>query len=117
MAILANFSLPIFKGALAGKRWLIDTRINFFLGTYEIEQTLAFEANLRPGAVVYDIGAHVGYYTLLASVLCGPSGKVFAFEPSPRNLSRLRWHVSANGCRNVIVFDNALSDRVGSANF
>ena len=74
--------MPILRGPLAGKKWLLASRINFFLGTYEPEQTQAFQEIVRPGSVVYDVGAHYGYYTLLASVLAGPAGRVLAFEPS-----------------------------------
>ena len=84
-----GLSLPILKGPLKGKRWLVATRINFFLGTYEVEQTEAFVKTVVENDVVYDCGAHYGYYTLLASTLA-KNGKVFAFEPSPANLVRLR---------------------------
>jgi FkbM family methyltransferase len=117
MSLLDQLALPILKGTLAGKRWLVKTRINFFLGTYEPDQSRLFEEYVKPGAVVCDLGAHVGYYTLLAAVLSGPGGKVYAFEPSPRNLSRLRRHVAMNACQNIVVFDYALSDHEGTAHF
>jgi FkbM family methyltransferase len=113
---LDRFALPILRGPLKGKRWLLATRINFFLGTYEVEQTRAFLATVQPGQVVYDCGAHYGYYTLLAA-LPARAGHVFAFEPSPRNLLRLRRHVAINGCRNVTVLDVAVSDHEGKAHF
>src|ERR1700690_902346 len=69
-------TLPILRGPLAGKSWMLASRINFFFGTYEPEQTQAFQEIVRPGNVVYDIGAHFGYYTLLASGLAGPTGRV-----------------------------------------
>jgi FkbM family methyltransferase len=110
-------ALPILRGPLAGKRWLLASRINFFLGTYEPEQTQAFQEIIQPGQVVYDIGAHYGYYTLLASVLVGPGGKVFALEPSPANVARLQIHCRVNRCNNVTVSEIALSDREGKASF
>ncbi len=110
-------ALPILKGPLRGKRWLLATRINFFLGSYEPQQTAAFVEAVRPGAVVYDVGAHFGYYTLLASALTGPTGKVFAFEPSPRNRAKLQTHVQLNRCANVQVLEVAISDREGTAQF
>ena len=110
-------SLPILNGPLAGRRWLVNTRINFFLGTYEPEQTQAFQQAVRPGTVVYDIGAHVGYYTMLAAVLTGEQGTVCAFEPSPRNYARLAHHVAANRCDHVKLYDCAVSDHEGTAHF
>src|SRR5580693_9157669 len=58
---------------------------------------------VQPGMTVLDIGAHHGFYTLLFSRLAGPSGKVFAFEPSPRERKALLRHVSLNRCKNVRV--------------
>ncbi len=112
-----NLALPILRGPLKGARWLLATRINFFLGTYEPEQTAAFLQAVRPGSVVYDVGAHYGYYSLLASRLVGPTGRVVALEPSPRNLSKLRRHVELNHASNVTVVETAVSDREGESRF
>src|SRR5262249_54799449 len=89
----------------------------FFLGTYEPEQTQAFQQIIKPGNIVFDVGAHFGYYTLLSSALTGPSGKVFAFEPAPGNISHLQKHLEINRCNNVSVLDLALSDHDGVARF
>ncbi len=110
-------SLPILRGPLKGRRWLLATRINFFLGTYEPEQTEAFVQAVRPGAVVYDVGAHYGYYSLLASKLAGEAGRVIALEPSPRNLDVLRRHIRLNHLQNITVLETALSDHAGEAKF
>ncbi len=112
-----NLALPILKGPLKGKRWLLATRINFFLGSYEPEQTEAFVAAVQPGSVVYDVGAHFGYYSLLASKSAGADGRVIALEPSPRNLKVLRKHVELNRAANVAVLETALSDHEGEARF
>ena len=45
---------------------------------------------VQPGAVVWDVGAHIGFFTLLLSRLVGSSGVVHAFEPWPANVDRLR---------------------------
>ncbi len=110
-------TFPILRGRLAGKKWLLASRSNFFWGTYEPEQTQAFQKMIHPGQVVFDVGAHYGYYTLLASVLAGPNGKVFAFEPSPANIPRLKNHLVINHCDNAEVLELALSDREGTAPF
>ena len=49
----------------------------FWLGCYEYEKQVLFSRIIREGTVVYDIGAHAGFHTLLASSLVGPKGKVF----------------------------------------
>ncbi len=66
---------------------------------------------------MYDVGAHVGFYTLLASVLVGPEGRVLAFEPVPRNLGFLRRHVQMNGCDNVTITAAAVGEHAGSGRF
>jgi FkbM family methyltransferase len=112
--------LPILAGALRGSWWLPRSGgklLRVLSGTYEPEQTRHFRELLRPGATVVDVGAHVGYYTLLAAELVGPRGRVFAFEPNPRNCAFLRSHVAANGLANVTVEESAVSDRSGMARF
>jgi len=117
MNLLARVALPILKGPLRGKRWLLGTRINFFLGTYEPEQTAAFVQTVKPGSVVYDVGAHYGYYSLLAAQLARPGGQVIALEPAPRNLFVLRRHIELNRIENISVLDYAVGDREGEARF
>ena len=114
---LSAATFPILRGPLAGKKWLIASRSNFFWGSYEPEQTQAFQKIIRPGDVIFDVGAHYGYYTLLCSTLAGPNGKVFAFEPSPGNIPRLQKHIRLNHCDNVTVLEVALSDHEGRARF
>lgn len=67
--------------------------------------------------MVYDIGANVGFYTLLSSLLVGPNGNVIAFEPVPRNLIYLRKPVEMNSCFNVMILPYAVSDNAGKAFF
>ncbi len=80
----------------------------------EGEQRFVFQF-LQPGMVFLDAGAHHGLYTLLASQKVGPRGRVIAFEPSPRELRRLRWHLAINRCRNVLVDPVALGDVEGAS--
>jgi len=86
-------------------------------GTYESEQTRLFERMVAPGGAVLDLGAHLGYYTLLASRLVGGAGRVYSFEPDPKNAWYLRRHARLNGCRNVAVEESAVCDRPGSIRF
>lgn len=110
-------AFPILRGPLFGKRWLLNTRSNFFFGTYEPEQTRAFVEVIKPGDVIYDVGAHVGYYTVLGAVRTGAGGRVVAFEPAPRNLAKLQAHVAMNRLANVTIREVAVSDRQGTARF
>jgi FkbM family methyltransferase len=115
----ANVELPILHGKLRGKRWLVESFINlgFWLGTYEHKKQSLFVRTVTEGAVVYDVGAHVGFYTLLASVMVGPTGTVVAFEPLPRNLYYLHRHLSLNRCENVKVVEAAVAEENGTTLF
>jgi FkbM family methyltransferase len=70
---------------------------------------------LRPGMAILDVGAHQGLYSLLASKKVSPGGYVVAFEPSPRELRRLRSNLSLNQRRNVRVEPLALGSSEGTA--
>ncbi len=99
-------------------KWIVgSSNHGCWLGSYEYAKRCAFERVVREGSVVFDIGANVGFYTLLASVLVGARGRVFAFEPLPRNLRYLKEHLQINGIRNVSVIEGAVSDCDGVADF
>ena len=109
---------PILQGRLKGKLWVTGSSTHgCWLGSYEYEERILFEKTINRGGVVFDIGAHVGFYTLLASVLVGSGGKVFSFEPVPRNLLYLREHLRINNISNVKVIEKAVSDSYGMVYF
>jgi len=88
---------------------------NLIAGIYEKELTSVFTKLIKKGMNIVDIGAHIGYYTLLASRLVGPNGKVFAFEPDPVNLIYLKTNISINNCSNVIITSKAVFRKNGEA--
>lgn len=103
---------------MRGTRWIVGAgQHGYWLGTYEYEKQKAFASIVRPGFVVYDIGAHAGFYSLLAAKRSGVEGRVFAFEPLPRNLRCLRRHIALNRVTNVAVVEAAVSDRTGRSAF
>jgi FkbM family methyltransferase len=81
-------------------------------GFWDAHITSALIALVRGGEVVLDIGAHLGYYTAVASHLVGPMGSIHAFEPTPKTASVLRKNTTP--MLNVVVHEIALSDRVGT---
>jgi len=110
--------LPILQGRLRGTKWIVGAgEHGYWLGSYELNKRLAFERLVEPGSVVYDIGANVGFFSLLSSVLAGPEGQVVAFEPLPRNIRYLRRHIQINHLGNVTVIEAAVSDHDGKAAF
>src|SRR5579862_360717 len=75
---------------------------------YETQLAQFFVSLVRPGALVLDLGAHVGLHSLLLSRLVGSNGRVVAVEPSPANVWLLKRHLAWNRCRNVEVTNAAV---------
>ena len=105
---------------IRGNRMLVRTddsvgRVLAISGVWEPNVTAAFTRSLSPGDTCVDIGAHIGYYTLLASTLVGPGGHVYAFEPSPSNYRALRANLSRNRVSNVTAIQAAVADTAGTA--
>jgi len=84
-----------------------------FRGTYEKYTTILFKRFVGEGMNVIDIGANIGYYTLLAAKLVGDEGKVFAFEPEPRNYALLLRNIELNGYKNIIPQQKAVANTTG----
>lgn len=88
-------------------------------GIWEPE-TSAIVDSLQPGDVFIDVGAHVGYYSLLASTRVGPAGRVVAVEPNPATLERLRRNIRLSGprnIRNIVVQEVACTDAAKTLRF
>jgi FkbM family methyltransferase len=84
-----------------------------FKEIHEPELVQRIRAHLHEGEAFIDVGANQGYYTLMASRIVGPQGRVLAFEPSPMNLARLAGNLALNICNNVLLFSEALSSGHG----
>jgi len=82
-------------------------------GTWEPSMVRVLKREIRRGDVVLDVGAHIGYYTLIAAKLVGREGHVFAFEPDSSNFSLLTKNIQANHLKNVTLIQKAVSNRTG----
>jgi FkbM family methyltransferase len=112
-----GMTVPILQGPLRGKKWILGSqRHSFWLGGYETRIQTLMAHELKKGGTFYDIGANVGFYTLLGSFCVAP-GSVFAFEPLPANVEFLKRHLSINHVQNVQVLQLAISDQIGTARF
>jgi len=100
--------------------WIqIDPRTgrDYYDGTVEPAVQRFLARHLRPGAVFYDIGANIGFFTLLAARRVGDEGRVFSFEPEAELVSRIREHAGRNGLSNLSVVEAAVWSSSGSGVF
>ena len=84
-------------------------------GYWEKHETEIFKKLIKKGMTVVDIGAHIGYYTLIAANLVGKKGKVYAFEPEQKNYSLLKKNIKINEYRNIVPVKKAVSSKTGTA--
>jgi FkbM family methyltransferase len=87
----------------------------YILGASEPEVQATLADALRPGSVLYDIGANIGFFTLIAARMVGARGHVFAFEPQPRARQMLERNIAHNGFENVSVIPHAVGASRGRA--
>ncbi len=116
-AIPKSWVVPVLGGPLRGGRWVSGASVHgCWLGWYEKGKAEAFRNAVGQNSVVWDIGANVGYYTLIAASRA-TSGRVYAFEPLPSNVALLHRHLELNRVENVTVLEVAVSDHEGEGRF
>lgn len=82
----------------------------YYLGDYEPWVKKHFKRLIRPGDIILDIGANIGFHSLYFSTLTGAKGKVIAIEPVNQNFSALKNNVVLNGFDNIITIQKALAN-------
>jgi FkbM family methyltransferase len=107
------------KGAARGLWIRVNPRTGRHLydGTNEPLVQDALTKHLKSGMVFYDLGANLGFFTLIGARSVGASGKVFAFEPDPELCQRLSENVTRNGFSNVEIVQAAVCSTSGSTAF
>jgi FkbM family methyltransferase len=95
--------------------WLSRETWTSFYSRYEPRIGEAIKAHLNTGEVFWDIGAHIGLFSLLAARIVGPKGKVFSFEPSPDVFGRLSRNIS--GLASIRAIQCGVGNSDGSATF
>jgi FkbM family methyltransferase len=86
---------------------------SILLGLHESEVLECLRRQLRIGMIVFDIGANVGYFSMIAGQLVGKSGRIIAVEPDPRVVEVLRKNMEANGFHNATVVEAAAYNSSG----
>jgi FkbM family methyltransferase len=107
------------SGPAAGLRLPIHPRSEkyYWTGVHERHVQQALAERLRPGMTFWDVGAHIGFFSLLAARFVTSTGAVEAFEPFPPNRVRLGTSIELNRATNVSVHAVALAADTGSATF
>lgn len=112
--------VTIAAGALAGYQIQLNmqTEKDYWLGNYETHLENAIRAWVQPGMFVYDVGANIGYVSMLFAQTLGKDGLVFAFEALPANIERLKTNVQLNNLQHQIKpFHSAIVDTPSSVPF
>lgn len=121
--LLPRRAYTVMRGHLRGAKFVLGALEgeggggSVYFNLVEPEQTACFAENVNAGDVFFDVGANVGYYTILGSRLVGKNGLVVAFEPVARNLAHLFNHVEINKLENVSIVSSACSDEIALAAF
>lgn len=107
---------------IGGARLALDradasVSIQIAAGEYEPHVVAMLRAHLTPGATFVDVGANVGYHTVIAAGVVGPTGRVIAVEANPENARLLKRSVTLNGFEHVDVLPIALAASWGSLEF
>jgi len=111
--------MEVAAGALQGYRVQINmkTEKSRWLGTYEPDLQAALPDFVQKGQVIYDVGANIGYISLMFARYAGAEGQIFAFEALPANLERIRANLALNRVANVQIVHAAVLEKSGEAIF
>lgn len=109
-SVMAGIAMQVFNKGHIGD---IVTEL-LFKGVHEPTTTKVFNKILKAGDSVIDVGANIGYFTLLASKIVGWRGMVYAFEPSADNVRELYKNLELNKAENVRVYRLAIGDTNGN---
>ncbi|MDY7024402.1 MAG: FkbM family methyltransferase, partial [Cyanobacteriota bacterium] len=113
---ITSQQVTLSQGVGAGLKFNSDySNRDYATGTYELPIQQALEKYLKPNSVFYDIGANIGFFTVIAAQLVGESGRVYAFEPVPKNADRIRHNAEINEFSQVTVFEKAVAASAGTA--
>jgi len=91
----------------------VSPSIGVYGNYYEVAETELLKKIVKKGYTVVDVGANIGWYTLLSARIVGKNGKVVAFEPEPDNYALLKKSLEKNNFENVLLSDYCVSNMAG----
>ena len=118
LAIAYKHPFKVKYNTLWGDRmsfYLPEGNAIYYYGFFEANLANFFINFLEDGDIFYDVGAHVGYYSMLASTLVAPKGQVHSFEPTPRTFASLQENASSK--KNISINNRAVMDTAGEIEF
>ena len=102
------------QGLGVGLKFYAGSLTNYYApGTYEIPLQRALHSCLKTSEIFYDIGASMGFFSVLAARIVGELGHVYAFEPVPENVEIINHNVTVNNFSHVSIFPVAVSHTQG----
>ncbi len=113
----SSITSKIKSGPLKGYNISLLSGSGFVRGNYELEKTDAILNAVKPNDIVLDVGAHIGYFSMLMSKIVGDSGRIYSFEPRPLNHKMLTKNIEVNNCSNVTIIKSAIGNFTGEVNF
>ena len=113
----SSMTSRIKSGPLKGYKISSLSGSGFVRGNYEPEKTNAILNIVKPNDIALDVGAHIGYFSMLISKIAGSNGHVYSFEPRPLNYKMLSTNIEVNNCSNVTVIKSAIGSFTGKVNF
>jgi len=112
-----SFHITIPSGKMRGIKWIAKSaNPGQLFGKYEPDQEKVLVDLLKHSTVFWDVGAHVGWYSLLASKYL-KHGQIYSFEPNPDNIQYIKQHIRINEINNINLLAYALSSSVGQQHF
>jgi FkbM family methyltransferase len=115
--LLTSRTWTIEGGEGKGLKLQFPQNLEYISGTSELPVQRELARRLKPGDVFYDVGANMGFFSLIASRFVGPQGSICAFEPDPRNAAAIRENASLNGLHNLRLCQVALGATSRRAEF
>lgn len=95
----------------------VDSSLLFWPQLYDWREIEFLQSSIEPGGVFLDVGANIGYYTLMMSRHVGVSGRVVSIEADPVTFKRLKENIALNGCANVAALQVGVADKAGEFSF